>query len=77
LYLSDKLNIPLSQLSKETATEALIKKQIPAMQMDTMNRIIEDCAMSLYAPSGAAQQMTNTYNDSVQLIGELEEILKK
>lgn len=77
LYLSDKLNIPLSQLSKETATEALIKKQIPAAQLDTMNRIIEDCAMSLYAPTGAAQQMSNTYNDTVQLIGELEEILKK
>lgn len=77
LYLSDKLNIPLSQLSKETATEALIKKQIPAAQLDTMNRIIEDCAMSLYAPTGAAQQMNNTYNDTVQLIGELEEILKK
>jgi hypothetical protein len=33
--------------------------------------------MALYAPSGAAQQMNNTYNNTVQLIGELEENLKK
>lgn len=77
LYLSDKLHIPLSQLSKETASEALRLKNISAAQSEKMNRIIEDCAMSLYAPSGAAQQMNHTYLETVQLIGELEETLKK
>jgi hypothetical protein len=77
LYLSDKLHIPLSQLSKETAGEALRIKNISAAQSEKMNRIIEDCAMALYAPSGAAQQMNHTYLETVQLIGELEETLKK
>lgn len=77
LYLSDKLNIPLSQLSKETALESLRSKQITEAQLSKMYLIIEDCAMALYAPSGAAQQMNSTYNDTVQLIGELEENLKK
>lgn len=77
LYLSDKLNIPLSQLSKETAIESLQSKNISEGQLSKMNIIIEDCAMALYAPSGAAQQMNNTYNDTVQLIAELEEKLKK
>ena len=77
LYLSDKLNIPLAQLSKETAMESLAHKDISELQLATINTIIEDCAMALYAPSGAAQQMTNTYNNTVQLIGELEENLKK
>lgn len=77
LYLSDKLNIPLSQLSKETAIESLQSKNISEEQLSKMNVIIEDCAMALYAPAGAAQQMNNTYNETVQLIGELEEKLKK
>jgi hypothetical protein len=77
LYLSDKLNIPLSQLSKETATEALLIKQIQPSQLEQMNRIIEDCALYLYAPAGSDIQMSNTYNHTAQLIGELEEILKK
>lgn len=77
LYLSDKLNIPLAQLSKETATEALQHKNISQVLMDKMNAIIDDCEMSLYAPSGAAQQMNSTYTETVQLIGQLEDTLKK
>jgi hypothetical protein len=77
LYLSDKLNIPLANLSKETALEALTNKQVSSTILDKMNRIIDDCEMALYAPSGAAQQMNNTYLETAQLIGELEETLKK
>lgn len=77
LYLSDKLNIPLSQLSKETANDALAHKQLSSTQLDKMNRIIDDCAMALYAPAGAAKQMTQTYEDTTALISELEETLKR
>jgi hypothetical protein len=77
LYLSDKLHIPLSQLSKETAEEALNGKKIPDAVLHKMNRIIDDCELALYAPSGAVQQMGNTYTETAQLIGELEDILRK
>ncbi|MES2479169.1 MAG: BatD family protein [Bacteroidota bacterium] len=77
LYLSNKLNIPLSQLSKEAAVESLTLKHTPTVQLDKMNYIIEECALALYAPKGAAQQMPNIYSDTAQLISELEEILKK
>ncbi|MDI9319977.1 MAG: BatD family protein [Phycisphaerales bacterium] len=77
LYLSDKLNIPLAQLSKETATEALQHRNISQALMDKINAIIDDCEMSLYAPSGAAHQMNSTYTETVQLIGQLEDTLKK
>lgn len=77
LYLSDKLNIPLSQLSKEAAIESLLLKNTPTAQLDKMNHIIEECALALYTPKGAAQQMANIYSNTAQLISELEEILKK
>lgn len=77
LYLSDKLHIPLSQLSKETAAEALNGKKIPEALLQRMNHIIDDCELALYAPSGAVQQMGHVYTETAQLIGELEDLLKK
>lgn len=77
LYLSDKLNIPLAQLSKENALESLVAKNVPQNLMDKIELIIEDCSSSLYAPGGGKMQMKNIYNDTVLLIGELEMLLKK
>lgn len=77
LYLSDKLHIPLSLLSKESALEELEKRKISLALRDQLNRIVDDCELALYAPSLAGQQMKQTYSDAVNLIGELEEILKK
>lgn len=77
LYLSDKLNIPLSQLSKETAATAMTQKNVsPALQQQATH-IIDDCELSLYAPGGGAQQMNKTYTETVQLIAQLEDIFKK
>lgn len=77
LYLSDKIHIPLAQLSRESAAEALEQKHISPELRAKLNRILDDCELSLYAPSIAGQQMNQTYTDAVDLIGALEEILKK
>jgi hypothetical protein len=76
LYLSDKLNIPLAQLSKETALEALSQKNIaPSLCSQTM-KLVDDCAIALYG-TGNAQQMNDTYHATSALIASLEENLKK
>lgn len=77
LYLSDKLNIPLSQLSKESAATALTDKNVPHRLLDQMNELIEHCAMALYAPSSGSQPMHNIYEQTAELISELEDKLKK
>ena len=77
LYLSDKLNIPLANLSKETANEALAIRQVSESDLAQFNTIIDDCAMALYAPAGAAQQMNSLYTQSANLIATFEEKLKK
>ncbi|MBL7718993.1 MAG: protein BatD [Flavipsychrobacter sp.] len=73
LYLSDKLNIPLSALSKESAREALSTRNVPQHLQLTMERVISDCETALYAPSGGSQQMNQTYQDAVSIISSLEE----
>jgi len=73
LYLSDKLNIPLSTLSRESAREALVAKNVSlALQADA-EHIIDECEMALYMPSGGSRQMANTYEQAVTIISKFEE----
>lgn len=76
LYLSDKLNIPLSSLSKETAADALDRKQIPSDLQEKINSVVDECAAALYAPSGGSKQMNQTYQQAIDIISKLEENFK-
>lgn len=75
LYLSDKLNIPLSNLSKEVATEKLKEKTISSELQNELFRITNECEMALYSPDRGAMMMHQTYSDAFKLIGKLEENL--
>lgn len=77
LYLSDKLTIPLSLLSKDTTTEALVNKNIDPMLIQKIQQVIDHCAFALYAPSNASEKMKETYQQTIDLIGELEIKIKK
>jgi hypothetical protein len=77
LYLSDKLHIPLADLSKESALEALQQRSLDDELLNKLNEIFDVCAMALYAPSQSGNQMNQIYDDAIQLIGSLENKLKK
>ena len=47
-YLSDKLNIPLSALSRETARSALQARSIDENLMDKLFKIIDECEVARY-----------------------------
>lgn len=73
LYLSDKLNIPLSSLSREQAQVAMETRRIPLLLQDKVTYLINECETALYAPTGGSQQMNKTYNDAVNILSKLEE----
>jgi hypothetical protein len=73
LYLSDKLNIPLSTLSKEKAQEGMTARNIPYDLQFKTEELINECETSLYAPSGGSMQMNQTYQQAVETISKLEE----
>lgn len=75
LYLSDKLNIPLASLSKETAEEALLGKNIPSSLMDAINGILQTCETALYASYHTNTAMQDTYQNAVNVLSQLEEKL--
>ncbi len=74
-YLSDKLNIPQSELSKETATVTLVNKGVAAETGKKIFAVIEDCEMALFA-SVSGGSMDATYSSAESIINELESQLK-
>jgi tetratricopeptide (TPR) repeat protein len=76
LYLSDKLNIPLSALSRENIAEKLAFRQVPAAQVAAVNRLISECELALYSRTGGLQQRSHTLDVASTVIGELEGILQ-
>jgi len=76
LYLSDKLSIPLSHLSKETVEDELMVKHVPHAQINRVKSLVLECEMALYSPSGGQQQRQHTLDEAAGTIGELEAVLK-
>lgn len=75
LYLSDKLSIPLSALSRDTATEAMNSRNVPADVQKKLNDVLWECETALYA-SGGSRTMNDTYDDAVKVISNLEDVFK-
>ena len=75
-YLSDKLSIPMADLSKEKAVEAFENQQV---QHDLQNQFIElldTCEYARYAPKSNHQVATDDYEKAIQVITKLEQNLK-
>jgi len=75
LYISDKVNIPLSSLSKDTATEALQRRNVPQNISRSLDNVIWECETALYA-SGGSQQMARIYEEAIKVISDLEDVIK-
>ncbi len=75
-YMSDKLNIPVSNLTKENVREELSKRGIPGEASQRFSTIITQCEEAQYAPSASAR-MGDIYTEGVELISHLESLIKK
>jgi hypothetical protein len=76
LYLSDKLNIPLSSLSRERAHEALAARNISQSMRDSIDQTIDECETALYSPATGSRQMQQLYEQTVEIISKLEETVR-
>ena len=75
-YLSDKLNIPLSNLSRETGFENLHKYNIDDDLLASLARMIDDCEFARFAPAGTRAQLEDVYREAGRLISRLEQELR-
>ena len=76
-YLSDKLSIPVSSLTKERVELELSIHKVDSNLIYKFIEILNTCEFARYAPNSGQQEMGNLYTDTIQAISDLEENYKK
>lgn len=75
-YLSDKLGIPTSNLTRDNVSAELERHTVPADLIAHVLHIIEQCEYARYAPVMGDNPMGNLYTETVQLISDLDGKIK-
>ncbi len=70
-YVSDKLDIPVSDLSKDNIEERMAGGGISQTDREAMIKLLSDCEWARYSP-GASLQMTSVYQASLDIIDRFE-----
>lgn len=75
-YMSDKFNIPVSNLTKENVREELHKRGVSMEESQRFTAIITQCDEAQYSPV-ASVQMTEVYAEGVDIISRIEGAIKR
>ena len=73
-YLSDKLSIPVSELSKDNIAAEMTNFGFTQQHIDDTMRMLETCEFAQYAPELEGGNMEQVYNESAALIDNLEKV---
>ena len=76
-YLSDKLNIPVSALTKDNVDANLIEYGVNASLIQEFRDILDTAEFARFAPAQAIGSMDELYNATVQAIDKMENTIKK
>ena len=76
-YLSDKLNMPQADLTKDNVEAELSKYGIEAALIDEFMTILNTCEFARYAPAQVSETMDKLYEQTVDAIGKMENTIKK
>lgn len=75
-YISDKLSIPVSQLSKDNIEAELTKHGVVEDVTKTFINALNECEFARYAPGDENEAMDKVYATSVDAIGKMENSIK-
>lgn len=70
-YLSDKLSIPVSQLSRDSIASTLTERGYSQADIDALTSILDRCEMARYTPESSSQ-MDAAFADSENVINNIE-----
>ncbi|MBR5728816.1 MAG: BatD family protein [Prevotella sp.] len=76
-YVGDKLNIPVSELSKENIEEKLQERNVGQDTVSKFVTAIDECEFERYAPGDPAGNMNKTFTSAMTAITQIEEDMKK
>lgn len=75
-YLSDKLTLPLSVLTKDNAKEEMEKHNIDSSAADDFMQLLDACEFARYAPVEMAEPMEKIYGQAEDVIEKIDGYIK-
>ena len=72
-YICDKLNIPMSELTKANVKEQLSVLKVKESNIDRYLKVVKTCEMALFAGKDNDAAMQETYQEAIGVISDIEE----
>ena len=76
-YLSDKLSIPISSLTKDNVEMELTKYGVEESLTKKFMDILNTCEFARYAPGQGSSEMDKLYDSTVNAIDKMENTINK
>jgi hypothetical protein len=76
-YVGDKLNIPVSELSKENIEDKLKERNVDDETIGKFMTALDECEYERYAPGDASGNMNKTFTSAMTAITEIDERMRK
>lgn len=75
-YISDKLSIPVSQLSKDNIEEELTRYGVSEELIKVFINTLNECEFARYAPGNQNEAMDKVYTSAIDVISKMENSIK-
>lgn len=75
-YVSDKLSIPMSRLSKDNIEEELRNYGVDDALIAEFLKVLDNCEFARFAPADANQGMDKVYAEALDIISKMEGSIK-
>ena len=76
-YVSDKLNLDISDMSKENISSRLVESGVPESLAADYIALLDACEYARYAPAEEVQAVTAQYDKAVKVISEIDGNMKR
>lgn len=76
-YIGDKFALSIVDLSKEKISEMLLSRNVSDSTTKNVIDTLNTCEYAKYAPSAVTGDLKQVYNDTVELISQIENQIKK
>jgi hypothetical protein len=71
-FISDKLKIQISALSRDNAFEKMVSAGVNESTLKNLKELLEYCEMSSYAGKSAGKNISEIYNSLENIISSIE-----
>ena len=76
-YIGDKFALSIVDLSKEKISDMLLSRNVSDATTKNLIDTLNTCEYAKYAPSAVTGDLKKVYQDTIELISQIEEQIKK